>query len=68
MKDYQKLLDRIPEEEIIRRAAQINGRKSGGFREGAGRPVTYTKCPRCGERVTKTQAIRGHGCRQGAAR
>jgi hypothetical protein len=46
MKDYQKLLDRIPEEEIIRRAAQINGRKSGGFREGAGRPVTYTKCPR----------------------
>jgi hypothetical protein len=61
--NYDKLLDRIPDYLIVRRAASINGRNSGGARAGAGRPAEKAKCPRCGAQVTKTQAIRGHGCR-----
>jgi predicted RNA-binding Zn-ribbon protein involved in translation (DUF1610 family) len=36
----------------------------GGFREGAGRKAIMVPCPRCGERVTRTEARRGHGCKR----
>ncbi|MGH9619692.1 MAG: hypothetical protein ACRD45_08295 [Bryobacteraceae bacterium] len=36
---------------------------AGGFRIGAGRKPELIPCPRCGAKVTKTQALRGHGCR-----
>jgi ribosomal protein S26 len=64
--NYETLLNRIPEELIVRRAASINGRKGenkGGARPGAGRRASMVPCHRCGAIVTKTQAIRGHGCR-----
>jgi hypothetical protein len=42
---------------------KLGGRKSGGKRPGAGRKPEYVECPKCGKKVTKTQASRGHeGC------
>jgi hypothetical protein len=59
----------VPDDAFYAEAARrmVKRRKvSGGARAGAGRPKEFVPCPRgCGQMVTKTQAIRGHGC-QGA--
>jgi hypothetical protein len=61
--NYEKLLDRIPADAIMKRAASISGKRGGGgARPNSGPKPTYVKCRFCGQRVTKTQAARGHGC------
>jgi hypothetical protein len=59
-------LETIPDELFYAESARrMTARRkvSGGPRPGAGRPIQLARCPRCGEKVTKTQATRGHGCK-----
>lgn len=57
----------IPEEAFLSELGRRNAAKRisplGGYRSGAGRKPQMVKCSRCGQMVTKTQALRGHGCR-----
>lgn len=70
MSDYKPTwnLASIPDavflSEVGRRNAAKRTSPLGGYRPGAGRKPQMVKCPRgCGRMVTKTQALRGHGCR-----
>lgn len=55
-------LTSIPDPELWSEVGRRRGQASGGARPGAGRPRQYVACAKCGDRVTKTQARRGHGC------
>jgi len=57
----------IPDQMLLSEIGRRNAARrttAGGARPGAGRKPQMVKCPRgCGRMVTKTQALRGHGCR-----
>jgi hypothetical protein len=55
-----RALKQATSEELGRELATRH--KTGGARLGTGPKPQYVECPRCGEQVTKTQAVRGHGC------
>jgi hypothetical protein len=60
--DIESIPDEVLYPEIGRRNA-ARRKSAGGFREGAGRKPEMVRCPRCGASVSKTEALRGHGCR-----
>lgn len=56
-------LSTIPDQALWSEVGKRRAKGTGGIRVKAGRKVKPTRCTRCGEIVTATEARRGHGCK-----